>query len=144
MDDIRSKRYKLNKVMVDGEVPGNNTKITNHARDIILDFIRSRPPLRPVSSRKVAPARRRESTPVEALMESIRNSAVRSSLRKTSGPVIKKSSELESYLIVAHEPFFHRTFIQSFQAFPPRTSRRGRCSPSTLTWRASRRRRATS
>ena len=46
MDDIRSKRYKLNKVMVDGDIP---PKIKKNAHDIILDFIRSRPPLRPVS-----------------------------------------------------------------------------------------------
>ena len=45
MDDIRSRRYKLNKVMVDGELP---PKAKKDAHDIILDFIRSRPPLRPV------------------------------------------------------------------------------------------------
>ena len=95
MDDIRSRRYKLNKIMVDGEVPASamlrNRRVPTDARDIILDFIRSRPPLRPVSNRKVAPARRRESTPVELLMESIRNSGARSSLRRTSGPVIRNS-----------------------------------------------------
>ncbi len=46
MDDIRSKRYKLNRVAVDGELP---PKVRKDAHDIILDFIRSRPPLRPVS-----------------------------------------------------------------------------------------------
>ena len=45
MDDIRSRRYKLNKVMVDGDIP---PKIKKDAHDIILDFIRSRPPLKPV------------------------------------------------------------------------------------------------
>ncbi len=46
MDDIRSRRYKLNKVMVDGDLP---PKVKKDAHDIILDFIRSRPPLKPVS-----------------------------------------------------------------------------------------------
>ena len=46
MDDIRSRRYKLNKVMVDGELP---PKVKKDAHDIILEFIRSRPPLKPVS-----------------------------------------------------------------------------------------------
>ena len=46
MDDIRSRRYKLNKVMVDGELP---PRVKKDAHDIILDFIRSRPPLKPVS-----------------------------------------------------------------------------------------------
>ncbi len=45
MDDIRSRRYKLNKVMVDGELP---PRIKRDAHDIILEFIRSRPPLKPV------------------------------------------------------------------------------------------------
>ena len=46
MDDIRSRRYKLNKVMVDGELP---PRVKKDAHDIILEFIRSRPPLKPVS-----------------------------------------------------------------------------------------------
>ena len=47
MDDIRSRRYKLNKVMVDGDIPH---KAKKDAHDVILDFIRSRPPLKDVSS----------------------------------------------------------------------------------------------
>jgi spire-like protein len=51
MDDIRSKRYKLNKVKTaDGELP---LKVKKDAHDIILDFIRSRPPLKPASRRKL-------------------------------------------------------------------------------------------
>ena len=46
MDDIRSKRYKLRQVMIDGDIP---PKVKKDAHDVILDFIRSRPPLRPVS-----------------------------------------------------------------------------------------------
>ncbi|CAH1396260.1 unnamed protein product [Nezara viridula] len=47
MDDIRSRRYKLNKVMVDGNIPH---KVKKDAHAVILEFIRSRPPLRKVSA----------------------------------------------------------------------------------------------
>jgi len=47
MDDIRSRRYTLNKVMVGGELP---RRIKKDAHAIILEFIRSRPPLRRVSN----------------------------------------------------------------------------------------------
>lgn len=48
MDDIRSRRYKLNKVMVDGNIPH---KVKKDAHAVILEFIRSRPPLRKVRVR---------------------------------------------------------------------------------------------
>lgn len=82
MDDIRSRRYKLNKVMVDGDLPH---KVKKDAHDIILEFIRSRPPLKPVTER-VLPPPRKYSTPQELLMESIRSDEARNNLRKTSGP----------------------------------------------------------
>jgi len=85
MDDIRSRRYKLNKVMVEGRLP---PKVKRDAHDVILDFIRSRPPLKPVGERKLG-AMRKQSTPVELLMESIRSEKTRHSLRKTSGPPVK-------------------------------------------------------
>jgi len=85
MDDIRSRRYKLNKVMVEGRLP---PKVKRDAHDVILDFIRSRPPLKPAGERKLA-AMRKQSTPVELLMESIRSEATRQSLRKTCGPPTK-------------------------------------------------------
>ncbi|EPQ08206.1 Protein spire like protein 1 [Myotis brandtii] len=44
MDDIRSKRYTLRKVMVNGDIP---PRLKKSAHEIILDFIRSRPPLNP-------------------------------------------------------------------------------------------------
>lgn len=98
MDDIRSRRYKLRQVMVDGNIP---PRVKKDAHAVILEFIRSRPPLRKVtfpslscivlcwgaigcvtvsspvdlhrqaSERTLRPARR-VSTPVELLMESIR------------------------------------------------------------------------
>ncbi|XP_057379432.1 protein spire homolog 1-like [Daphnia carinata] len=69
MDDIRSRRYKLRQVMVDGTIP---PRVKKDAHAVILEFIRSRPPLRKASERKLRPLARRVSTPVELLMESIR------------------------------------------------------------------------
>ena len=45
MEDIRGKRFTLNKIMVDGELP---PRVKKDAHDVILQFIRSRPPLKPV------------------------------------------------------------------------------------------------
>jgi len=84
MDDIRSRRYKLNKVMVDGDIPH---RIKKDAHAIILEFIRSRPPLRKASDRKLAPARSRPSTPRELLMESIKKGR---RLRPSLSPLKKK------------------------------------------------------
>ncbi|EAT42147.1 AAEL006302-PA [Aedes aegypti] len=43
MEDIRSRKYNLRKVMVDGDIP---PKVKKDAHAVILEFIRSRPPLR--------------------------------------------------------------------------------------------------
>ena len=89
MDDIRSKRYKLNKVMTpDGQLP---MRVKKDAHDIILDFIRSRPPLKPASHRKLAPLRK-YSTPQELLLMDISSENTRKSLRKTPGPPSPKLS----------------------------------------------------
>ncbi|CAG4976203.1 unnamed protein product [Parnassius apollo] len=65
MDDIRSRRYTLRKV--DGAIPQS---VKKDAHAMILDFIRSRPPLRKASERKLPPVRR-EVTPREQLLASI-------------------------------------------------------------------------
>uniref|UniRef100_A0A672RXB1 Spire-type actin nucleation factor 2 n=1 Tax=Sinocyclocheilus grahami TaxID=75366 RepID=A0A672RXB1_SINGR len=46
MQDIRSHKYKLRKVVVDGNIP---TCVKRNAHELILDFMRSRPPLKPVN-----------------------------------------------------------------------------------------------
>jgi len=69
MDDIRSRRYKLNKVMIGGSLP---KRIKKDAHAIILEFIRSRPPLRRATERVLGPEPKRDQTPIERLMESIR------------------------------------------------------------------------
>ncbi|XP_008295021.1 protein spire homolog 2 [Stegastes partitus] len=52
MQDIRARNYQLRKVMVDGDIP---TRVKRNAHELILDFIRSRPPLKPVSERSLPP-----------------------------------------------------------------------------------------
>lgn len=72
MEDIRSRNFELRKVLVDGEVPAEARVRPKHdAHAVILEFIRSRPPLRKATERQLAPLRV-EPTPHEALMQSIR------------------------------------------------------------------------
>ncbi|XP_055078549.1 protein spire homolog 2 [Periophthalmus magnuspinnatus] len=52
MQDIRTRKFQLRKVMVDGDIP---TRVKRNAHELILDFIRSRPPLKPVSERSLPP-----------------------------------------------------------------------------------------
>ncbi|XP_057651265.1 protein spire isoform X1 [Diorhabda carinulata] len=68
MKDIRSCKYNLRKIMINGDVP---CRITKDAHAIILEFIRSRPPLKKVSDRKIVP-QPRALTPREQLLNSIR------------------------------------------------------------------------
>ncbi|KAF6720184.1 spire-like protein 1 [Oryzias melastigma] len=70
MDDIRSKRYKLRKVMVNGDIP---PRLKKSAHEVILDFIRSRPPLNPVSARKLKPQKQPPPTLHERILEEIKS-----------------------------------------------------------------------
>ena len=60
MADIRKKK-KLNPTRIP-------PRVKTDAKDLILDFIRSRPPLKPAASRKLAP-KVDDSTPMEKLMQ---------------------------------------------------------------------------
>lgn len=71
MADIRTRNYELRKVMVDGELPSDGRVVKHDAHDIILEFIRSRPPLRSAADRKLAPLRV-QPTPREQLLQEIR------------------------------------------------------------------------
>ncbi len=66
LDDINSKRYTLKKVL---SLP---KKIEKDARAIILDFIRSRPPLRPATERQLKPLPQTQPCLHEKLMQSIK------------------------------------------------------------------------
>ncbi|XP_055953265.1 protein spire homolog 1-like [Argiope bruennichi] len=69
LDDIRSRRYKLRQVMVNGDIP---PRVKKDAHALILEFIRSRPPLVPVSKRKLPPTPPRQLSLYEKLMASIK------------------------------------------------------------------------
>ncbi|KAM8841674.1 protein spire homolog 1 isoform 2-T2 [Spinachia spinachia] len=85
MDDIRSKRYTLRKVMVKGDIP---PRLKKSAHDIILDFIRSRPPLNPVAARKLKPHPARPRSLHELLLEGIKSER---KLRPVSPDMIRRS-----------------------------------------------------
>lgn len=69
MQDIRARNYKLRKVMVDGDIP---PKVKKDAHQVILDFIRSRPPLKPASERNLRPVALKQSSLHEKILEEIR------------------------------------------------------------------------
>ncbi|XP_059365734.1 protein spire homolog 1-like isoform X2 [Carassius carassius] len=85
MDDIRSKRYKLRKVTVSGDIP---PRLKKSAHEIILDFIRSRPPLNPVSARKLKPHPPTPPSLHERILEEIRSER---KLRPVSPDMIRRS-----------------------------------------------------
>ncbi|KAL4234388.1 actin binding [Mactra antiquata] len=68
LEDIRLGRYKLNRIMVNGDIP---RKVKDDAHAVILDFIRSRPPLKPVNKRTLKEAPKREMDPRELLLQDI-------------------------------------------------------------------------
>ncbi|XP_028842906.1 protein spire homolog 2 isoform X4 [Denticeps clupeoides] len=69
MQDIRSRKYKLRKVMVDGDIP---TRVKRNAHELILDFIRSRPPLKPASERSLRPPPQRQQSLHDQVLAEIR------------------------------------------------------------------------
>ncbi|XP_031734463.1 protein spire homolog 1 isoform X3 [Anarrhichthys ocellatus] len=69
MDDIKSQRYKLRKVMINGNIP---PRLKKSAHEVILEFIRSRPPLNPASARKLKPQTRLPPTLHERILEEIK------------------------------------------------------------------------
>ena len=77
MDDIRSRRIKLHHVE-----PQRMRSVSSDTRDQILEFIRSRPPLRPVSQRVLQPRRRKESSARELILETIRDGSGKQKLKK--------------------------------------------------------------
>ncbi|XP_072316905.1 protein spire homolog 1 isoform X2 [Eucyclogobius newberryi] len=85
MDDIRSQRYKLRKVMVNGDIP---PRLKKSAHEVILEFIRSRPPLNPVSARKLKPPAQPPPTLHERILEEIKSER---KLRPVSPDMIRKS-----------------------------------------------------
>ncbi|XP_055760062.1 protein spire homolog 1-like isoform X2 [Salvelinus fontinalis] len=85
MDDIRSKRYKLRKVMVNNDIP---PRLKKSAHEVILDFIRSRPPLNPAAARKLKPQPQVPPTLHEMILDEIKSER---KLRPVSPDVIRRS-----------------------------------------------------
>ncbi|XP_012694502.2 protein spire homolog 2 isoform X2 [Clupea harengus] len=69
MQDIRSRKYQLRRVMVDGSI---TSRVKRNAHELILEFIRSRPPLKPVSERSLPPPPQRQKSLHDRLLEGIR------------------------------------------------------------------------
>ncbi|XP_056596499.1 protein spire homolog 2 isoform X1 [Triplophysa dalaica] len=85
MQDIRSRKYKLRKVVVDINIP---TCVKQNAHELILDFIRSRPPLKPVSERILPPPPQQQHSLHEQVLAEIRQDH---KLRPVEPPTPKRS-----------------------------------------------------
>nr|XP_044999004.1 protein spire homolog 1 isoform X4 [Jaculus jaculus] len=96
MDDIRCKRYTLRKVMVNGDIP---PRLKKSAHEIILDFIRSRPPLNPASARKLKPTPPRPRSLHERILEEIK---AERKLRPVSPEEIRRSKLAMRPLSMSH------------------------------------------
>ncbi|XP_059849015.1 protein spire homolog 2 isoform X1 [Hypanus sabinus] len=70
MQDIKARKYKLRKVMVDGDIP---LCVKKNAHELILEFIRSRPPLKPVSERNLRPKPQKPRSLHERILEEIKS-----------------------------------------------------------------------
>ncbi|KAH8249271.1 hypothetical protein KR032_008001 [Drosophila birchii] len=87
MGDIRAKKYQLRKVMVNGDIP---PRVKKDAQAMILEFIRSRPPLKKASERKLAPRRMCTPSPREQLMESIRKGKELKQITPPEAPTLRQ------------------------------------------------------
>uniref|UniRef100_A0A8C1QMS5 Spire-type actin nucleation factor 1b n=1 Tax=Cyprinus carpio TaxID=7962 RepID=A0A8C1QMS5_CYPCA len=109
MDDIRYKRYKLRKVMVNGDIP---PRLKKSAHEVILEFIRSRPPLNPVAARKLKPQAEHPPTLHERILEEIKSER---KLRPVSPDMIRRSRFGET-LTHTHTPTFLMWFASCCSA----------------------------
>uniref|UniRef100_A0A6P4E0Q5 Protein spire isoform X3 n=1 Tax=Drosophila rhopaloa TaxID=1041015 RepID=A0A6P4E0Q5_DRORH len=87
MGDIRAKKYQLRKVMVNGDIP---PRVKKDAHAMILEFIRSRPPLKKASERQLGPPRMCEPSPREQLMESIRKGKELKQITPPEAPTLRQ------------------------------------------------------
>ncbi|XP_017020842.1 protein spire isoform X2 [Drosophila kikkawai] len=87
MGDIRAKKYQLRKVMVNGDIP---PRVKKDAHAMILEFIRSRPPLKKASERQLGPPRMCTPSPREQLMESIRKGKELKQITPPEAPTLRQ------------------------------------------------------
>uniref|UniRef100_A0A1A9WMD6 KIND domain-containing protein n=1 Tax=Glossina brevipalpis TaxID=37001 RepID=A0A1A9WMD6_9MUSC len=98
MEDIRSRKYQLRKVMVNGEIP---PRVKKDAQALILEFIRSRPPLKKASDRKLPPPIKRTPSPHEQLMDSIRKGRTLKHISPPAPPRLKDRFRIHKRLTIA-------------------------------------------
>ncbi|XP_028522875.1 protein spire isoform X2 [Apis cerana] len=91
MDDIRKRRYHLRKT------PSPTPNLKKDAHAVILEFIRSRPPLKKASERQLPPLQK-EWTLRELLMESIKKPPNLRSSRNRYIPKIERTSPQNDYI----------------------------------------------
>ncbi|CAH1778709.1 unnamed protein product [Owenia fusiformis] len=87
MEDIRARRYELRQVMAPDE-GGSSQCVKDDAHAVILEFIRSRPPLKAVSDRKLKPPPEQVLNIREQLMNAIRKEH---QLRPIPGKIVETS-----------------------------------------------------
>ncbi|XP_043792614.1 protein spire isoform X1 [Apis laboriosa] len=91
MDDIRKRRYHLRKT------PSPTPNLKKDAHAVILEFIRSRPPLKKASERQLPPLQK-EWTLRELLMESIKKPPNLRSSRNRYIPKVERTSPQNDYI----------------------------------------------
>lgn len=124
MDDIRSARFKLHHI----DTPPTR-RVNSDAREQILDFIRSRPPLKPASQRVLQPRRRKESTARELILENIRDGSGKQTLRKierrpSKNNVLEEMKKKRRVAVIAEESPVLSSPSQGSIAARRKTSRR--------------------
>ncbi|EDW77370.1 uncharacterized protein Dwil_GK18263, isoform A [Drosophila willistoni] len=88
MGDIRAKKYQLRKVMVNGDIP---PRVKKDAHAMILEFIRSRPPLKKASERQLGPPLLKcIPSPREQLLESIRQGTELKQITPPKPPTLRE------------------------------------------------------
>lgn len=129
MKDIRTQRLNLRKILINGDIP---QRVTKDAHALILEFIRSRPPLKKVNAllafgycssngkgnflqalERKLPPRTIVLTPREQLMNSIKKGhALRPTRNSTSPAVVLGSLTNDDYMDVDDVPQTARKLIK--------------------------------
>jgi len=111
MDDIRTKKYQLTPVTIP-------LQVQRGAREVILDFIRSRPPLKPANRRSL-PSISSKLTPQEMLMDDIRGGLAKKGLKKTKtvNSYVPDSDELLLGKVVEKEDIVTKKVIDLDKSF---------------------------